>query len=634
MSDFTLPLIGLTTFVGYLFSKNGNPRKAYSNEHRGLEAFERPNGATIYSSNKVEEVNAEMLERSKSNYKKAEDPASTGVIPPMFNALSTETYHTKDIDRTVDVTVPMRQSIDIERRPMFKDQVEYIGRERVDKDDQTEISLLTGKAIDREHNNMVPYFGSNIKQNVETFQNESILDRHTGNTSTFRHKSEVKNMFEEQAEDIHGPIFSNAVQTDRYIPSLYRQNEKPFDDKKVNRPIAGTIDNTIKPVFKDVNELRVGNRLKESYDGRTIHGKRGEVRGVQSEFVKRRPPTFYEQSSERLLKTTGHVLGERAKQDYSTNFKATSREDYNMEYYGAVGGDKLKDKQRVDVQESKRQNFSNDYSRNVKGETSSTHDYGKSSMTPYETERATTDSRTHALNVNKVTLGKRTQNQDLAKATIKETTLIFDNSGNVKTKFDMGRAKAFDSGVLDIVMRPTHKESTINKNYKGMMQQSKGMGYTVNKYDARATNKESLQENGDYQGNPNLVMEGVSRGNFDNAEIRSNKEHVVSGERPSGPQHFQIGSGVGAHGEIKTSWNMMLKERDDDRDKMNVNMQRVIPTKESVGYVSRWNVDDEKMDTVHSDRLQPDLVQQQHDINPFSMYSKKKYLHMDHKDLK
>jgi hypothetical protein len=60
MSDLTIPLIGMTTFVGYLFSKVGKERKA--NElPRGLETFEKPNGSNVYNSNKVEEVQKEIM---------------------------------------------------------------------------------------------------------------------------------------------------------------------------------------------------------------------------------------------------------------------------------------------------------------------------------------------------------------------------------------------------------------------------------------------------------------------------------------------------------------------------------------------------------------------------------------------
>jgi hypothetical protein len=88
MSDLTLPLIGLTTLVGYFFSKDGkNPRET-TEVRQSIEGFDKSNGSNIYTSNKVEEVNKEILERSMQNYKKAESPSTTGFIPPLFNIYS------------------------------------------------------------------------------------------------------------------------------------------------------------------------------------------------------------------------------------------------------------------------------------------------------------------------------------------------------------------------------------------------------------------------------------------------------------------------------------------------------------------------------------------------------------------
>ena len=49
---------------------------------------QKPNGENIYTSNKVEEVNNELLQRSLANYKDAENPALTGILPPIYNSYS------------------------------------------------------------------------------------------------------------------------------------------------------------------------------------------------------------------------------------------------------------------------------------------------------------------------------------------------------------------------------------------------------------------------------------------------------------------------------------------------------------------------------------------------------------------
>ena len=88
MSDLTLPLIGLTTLVGYFFSRDKLPR-ATEVIRKDIEQFDKPNGKTIYTSNIVIEANEEILNRSLQNYKSAENPSQTGFIPPLYNTYST-----------------------------------------------------------------------------------------------------------------------------------------------------------------------------------------------------------------------------------------------------------------------------------------------------------------------------------------------------------------------------------------------------------------------------------------------------------------------------------------------------------------------------------------------------------------
>lgn len=688
MSDLTLPIVLLTTMAGYYFSKDGKTSRQ-SKPRTLVENFEKPNGNTIYQSNQLDEVNREMLSRSLANYKKSNNPSVTGVLPPLFNSsglvgndmlMSPETNQSispltshqqskiNDINKTVDVTRTGNE-IGVEQRPMFKPIMNFIGNERkyseftegkVEIDAQK--SLLTGLPLDTHHSNRVPFFGSNVKQNVEKFVNEPLLDLHTGNTSTFRHKTEVGRLFDERPQDIYGtPILTNNVNTDRFVPSLYRQNERPFDDARIAAPISGTVNNRIRPQYKDVNELRVGNNLKETYDGRTIAGQRGDVRGVQSDFAKRRPDTYYEKGFDHLFRTTGEFTAPKVKEDFS-NFKPTSRKDYNIEYFGGSSAALQRDTPRVTLrsqgndidaimQEPKRINFKNDYSRNITGN-KATNDYGLSGIQPIETERASTGVETHTLNVNKSGFGVRTSLGDRPRTTVKETTLQFDNTGNVKTEFDKGAMGAYDMGISDVNAKTTHKETAIINNYKGIMTREDGMGYLVNKYDAKTTGKEIISNNSeytgiagkdvktstvystfenpekvrnaihasDYRGGANYATEGMSRNNYSNAEIRDNKEVVAQRDRSSGPQKFQTRGGRDSLGDIKNHENMLLKEREDDREKINVNVQQVIPNKDSLGIKTKIRLDNGVEDTVFIDRLQPDLVIGQHNNNPYSIF--------------
>jgi hypothetical protein len=613
MADLTLPIIGLTTLAGYFFSREGKtPRQA----HLWDEQRKKPNSKNIYNSNKYEEVNSEMLQRSLKNYKDAENPALTGVLPPLFNTygvvgnksanaieIGADAKEVSRVNKIVDVTNP-QPKFDINQRPMFNKGTKF-SEERnlesvyeIEQDINKEISLLTGLPIDKTHTNMTPFFGSNVRQNIEKFTNEPILDRHTGSTALFQNKKEVESMFQEMPENIYGtPIFTNSVNTDRYIPSLYRQNEKVLEDKKIAAPIAGTYENQIRPSFKDVNELRVGNKLKETYEGRVKAGQLGSVRGVQSKFEKYRPDTFYEKTTDHLFKTPGEYLAPKTSEDYETNFKNTSRTNYNLEYYGNVSATEvLQNKQRMAntenekdtyFQQPKRNNFDNDYLRNVSGAKSST-DYGKSAITSYETERASTSEKTHLLSATKIEAGTRKRYDDMAKTTTKETTLNFDNTGNVKTTFNKGIKTAFDMGISNVSAKTTHKESTIMTNYKGIADKNTGLGYVVNNYDAPPTGKEA----------------------------------TILGARPSGPQNFQISAGKLAHGDIKATPNMLIKERNDDREKININQQQVIPSKELIGYKTKVKLDEQLPKL--SDRFDVDIVNKQLNQNPYSIYGKNK----------
>lgn len=611
-----LPIIGLTMLAGYIFNKDGKvPREETIKTQ--IEQFEKPNGTNIYTSNIVNEANQKLLDKSLENYKKAENPAETGMLPPLYNTYSSvgrnvtlpsidNLAKTQDFQTLIKYNDPKaKYAGNIELRPMFSESLPIRQQTTSAFNEDQQVSLLTGAPLEQSHINMVPFFGSSVKQNIETFSNESLLDNKTGTmSSVFQHKQEVPSMFETKPQDIYGtPLFTNQVNQDRFIPSVYRQNEKGTQDIKVPAPIAGTFDNKIvdKSQYKTIDELRASNKPQISYEGRTLAGQVTTVRGVHAEVKKQRPETYFEQSHDQLLTTTGEFIAPKVDENYDINFKNTSRQDYNLEYYGHVKGDNLKQSQRVRsidnsdeldaaiFQDPKRNNFENDYLRNAGvSSLTSTIDYGKGSMTAHETERTTSGLESHILNPTKKEFGMRTRQQDNVKQTIKETTLSFDNSGNIKTIYDRGVSHAYNKGITDISFKTTNKETMILNNYKGNANKMEGMGYLVNKQTPRDTYKEET-----------LVV-----------------------DRAAGPQNFQIASGKTSYGDVKYTENMVLKESEDQREKINYYRSQIIPDKKTFGSITKYNYDDDIMDTVNADRLQPDLIQGQHDKNPYSIYNK------------
>lgn len=644
MSDLTLPLIGLTALAGFFFSKEGKNSRKIESLQNELAAFEKPNGINIYTSNVVDEANMDILERSLKNYQDAESPEMTGFIPPFYNAFRTqkgnkdilegkdndllnynEIAKLDNINRNVDVTQIGKSLAKLEERPMFKEFGEYMQSIKKESEEEKigdkEISLLTGNPLDRTHNNMVPFFGGAVKQNIETFSNESLLDLYSGNRSTFQHKKEVGPLFDKTQENIYGmPLFTNNVDMDRYNQSVFRQNEKPFDPVRINAPKANTIENNILPQYKDINELNV--KQKETYEGRILSGKQGEERGILGDVKKRRPETFYEQNQDHLFKGPGQFIGIKSEEDYTTGFKNTARSDYNTEYFGIVGQTDFNKLTRRVVsidnseeildaiaQNPKRSNYENDYMRNVSG-IKSADDYGRGAIRSITTERTTTGEG-QILNPYKSERGSRARLQDDIKNTLRQEGMNYQQIGNVKTTFDMGLSKSHDVGITEMSAKDTQKQTLVDNKYITPVNMPLGMGYTVNKYEAKPTNPIHAL---DYVGIADKDVAHTSRLNYDNAEIRDHKEISVSGERPSGPEKFQISSGIASYGDIQHTDNMALKEQEDNRDKDISKTYQVIQDKNTIGIIDKDKVGMDR--NIYNSRLQPELLGQLLD-NPY-----------------
>ena len=461
------------------------------------------------------------------------------------------------------------------------------------------------------------------------FSNESLLDKYAGNVSTFAHKKEIASLYDKNPENIYGnQVFSSTVDMSRYIPSLYKSNERPIEPERVPALKAGTFENDIRPSYKDVNDLRPGNRPKETYTGRTLSGKQGETRGVIGKFEKHRPDTFFE--NDHRFSGPGEFIAPSSRDDYS-NMKSSSRQSYNIEYYGVQNSAHKETTQRLSnidnsaellayFQDPKRNNFEGDFGRNLNGtiiSSQSGHDYGKGGYTAYEQERSTTGDKVPTMNVNIQTLGVKVKPNDFAKTTIRETLSTVDNSGNVNSIYKMSSNTPYISGMSDVTAKQTSKETLVDNKYSGQAYKNDGMGYVVNKYDAKVTGKQIVSESSkDYISNPKFLSENMSRERYENAEIRDIKQKSLMGERPSGPQNFQISSGKDSYGDVKTTNNMLLKEQQDSREKI-INDYKHIPNKEQIGMIVKTRIDNEPVDTVISDRLQPDLVHGQLKNNPY-----------------
>lgn len=647
----TLGIIFLTGFLGYQIanSKNETIRNVSEKDNgpEDMPPIEKPNSLNIYNSNKVNEINDQMLQMSMDKYADAKIPSLTGVLPPIYNSYSIVGNNNLDLNDPSSQTLSninstnryidpiKKKEPELSSRPMF--QSAYDNEVQPDfsnfgfgeaKFDQ-QVSLLTGKPIDQQHKNMVPYFGSNIKQNVEQFANVATLDNFTGNTDTFFHKKEQPKRFDNYKQDIIGTSITSNIQHERFIPSLYKQGEKPFLEERVYAPIANTESNNIKPEFKTIDQLRAANKPQISYEGIMKSGQIGTVRGVSGSVNKNRVDTHFELGSDRLFTDTG-VIKEQTQHNF-TNIQPTSRQSQNIEYFGsAVSKESLKTEPRytnidntselsVLFQEPIRQQLKNDHIRNFnKSNLSNNSDYGKNSYKLPELERNTTNTM-HTININKQGTKNKVGLLDDIKLTTKETTLIQDNSGNINSII-----KKSDNthSMSDYKSKTTQKEMLVDKNYIGQPTKNDQTGYNVSKYNAKTTNKE-ITSDLHYQGgqgttdgksnsmiystynNPEKVRNAVHpknyRGNattqgftqnenrqqYINAEVNLNQEKLISNERPNGPQAFNISGGINTIGDLNYKPNTLLKGKESVHIRNKDNISSNIPNTIKIGDVNQ-----------------------------------------------
>jgi len=107
-------------------------------------------------------------------------------------------------------------------------------------------SPLLGRPLSRaefHHNNMVPFYGTSIKQNIASDANQPILETFVGAAPTtlpVRRKSEVVSMFQPQKDlaHVHGAVARTTALSGRIEAPRVRNNELPMPQVRVGPGIT------------------------------------------------------------------------------------------------------------------------------------------------------------------------------------------------------------------------------------------------------------------------------------------------------------------------------------------------------------------------------------------------------------
>jgi len=185
---------------------------------------------------------------------------------------------------------------------------------------------LTGNYMDTKmftHNNMVPFNGGKPQGQIYNNNNaETILDNYVGNGSQIIKKIEQAPLFKPQdnVQWTHGmPIMSDFYQS-RQNPVNKNSMVKPFESIRVGPGLdkgystEGSLgfnsgmEARDKWLPKTVDELRVSTNPKQEYDLNGLQGPAQSVIknvGIEGKIEKYRPDTFFINTQDRWLTTTG-----------------------------------------------------------------------------------------------------------------------------------------------------------------------------------------------------------------------------------------------------------------------------------------------------------------------------------------
>ena len=432
-------------------------------------------------------------------------------------------------------------------------------------------SELTGQtmpAADFRHNNMVPFFGGRMKQNVAVDTNISILDAFTGAGSTDIRKKEVETMFN-TGQTPYGNPFGMEDNTDFFQERIgsdpgnlrRRDGERPFEPTRVGPALNEKFGITGEGGFQqfDVNEvmkrampvtdkLRVADNPKLSYKTPVVPGQRFTAAGPDNpgEVRKYKPDTFYiDESGERFIGAFAEESQRETTRPVQV-YKFVARPETSSEFIGPGASQEFGESYvSGEYRTPMAQQFGGAGFRNADGteyfphgEMAEMGDYGKHGIEIRPNERLQTQDRVMGLNLSPADTGLNTVHYtDSARPTNRAETV-----GNIR---QTGTATGYAQGAPAItvwdptdVARTTVKETTIEWGNLGLGIASAADAPTKLKvYDpddiARPTQKAQISAKSEYFGSGNAARKDfTSHEAAYNMRLNPNKEAVSKGRKP------------------------------------------------------------------------------------------------------
>ena len=529
-------LVSSVIGAGYFLSKNNNNESINESFLSKINKNQEPNGNNIYESTRSIEIEKDQQKRANDVYKKSKNSTKTnymiaGPPQPIFNKVDGSNnklpiefkngYELKN--EANDIFNSLKKD---EYKPQIKLPINDVNIPVKEADYMAtggwEGISLTGNPINTDkffHNNMVPFFGGSVKQNVDEYSNQAVLENFTGNMNNYQVKTELEQdkLFKPTAnlDNPYGTSNLEGYNLDRYIVSNIRNNEYPVDPIKVGpglndgytwKPSGGYQQaDTRKYVLPPTtNEIRTQNNPKLSYKGRIIPGMHIAKPGKIGQVDKNMPDTFYVNTPDRLFTTTGQVTGSKQRPKIlikDTNRKTTVLKSRVGSAAPAHTGSKHQNRPKFKKPTKimlkpygpRNQQSTGEWTIG-KANDKIPNDYGKSSLSVKPNARMSTEGKMQVTNIsmpNKININPEQKNMKL-----RPTNKIINNGRIVGNFQGTGprKPKVYDP---NDVPRTTMKETNINNNRTGTFQNTgpkKPMVYDPNDV-PRTTIKETNIDN-------------------------------------------------------------------------------------------------------------------------------------------
>ena len=472
-----------------------------------------PNGDNIYNSEHYNHVDEEVRELAKKNFEESHKE-ETNVI------------NNQKMDRIgSDLNRPLNENNKIEELKEDLSNLTYSTAtgSYISKDDFLKNDQGVGQ---------MPFFKGSAPT-LENFESSRTLATHQGGNENefYREKRETTNFFPLEQQQVFGNTFGEGMgDPNRYDTGILKTNQLPFTQERIqhidtksdmNRKIGEMIAEST-----NIDKLRSESNPKLTYKSKVISGKAmNEERGKMGIMNKYDPETFYENSPDRLFKTTGAFLEKTQREE--TIMKDTNRSFFNKGMLGPAAPTLFEGQEkRASVRKPLKNQLCTDNERNLGSEVPSiSTGVQQDSYYAMPNERDTTTLRNHQSNVvgdiNALTLGI----QDSVKKTKKQTTLSAKHNGFMDNSNELNTI-----GIQDEV-RKTKKQTTINNKHNGNLigdYQKNPSGYEP----PEVTTKDTLMFN--YTGGAGGFMKGdTNKDNYNNAETNPTKEIIAQGREPT-----------------------------------------------------------------------------------------------------